>query len=52
MNVIFLIIVIFAIALTICLTIVESKRRKYENNKLKNNIKNFDNDTDRFKQSA
>ena len=43
MNVIFLSIIIFAIALTICLTIVESKRRKYENNKLKNNIKNFDN---------
>lgn len=43
MNVIFLSIAIFAIALTICLTIVESKRRKYENNKLKNNIKNFDN---------
>ena len=43
MNVIVLIIGIFAIVLTICLTIVESKRRKYENNKLKNNIKNFDN---------
>ena len=43
MNVIFLIIIIFAITLTICLTTVESKRRKYENNKLKNNIKNFDN---------
>tara|TARA_R100000458_G_C8113858_1_gene135540 strand:+ start:42 stop:185 length:144 start_codon:yes stop_codon:yes gene_type:complete len=43
MNIIFLSIAIFAIALTICLTIVESKRRKYENNKLKKNIKNFDN---------
>tara|TARA_R100000664_G_scaffold21687_2_gene31051 strand:- start:1079 stop:1222 length:144 start_codon:yes stop_codon:yes gene_type:complete len=43
MNIIFLSIAIFAIVLTICLTIVESKRRKYENNKLKNNIKNFDN---------
>ena len=49
MNVIFLSIAIFAIALTICLTIVESKRRKYENNKLKNNIKNFDNDTNRLR---
>ena len=49
MNVIFLIIVIFAIALTICLTIVESKRRKYENNKLKNNIKRYENDTDRLR---
>ena len=49
MNVIFLIIVIFAIVLTICLTIVESKRRKYENNKLKNNIKNFENDTNRLR---
>ena len=43
MNIIFLSIAIFAIVLTICLTIVESKWRKYENNKLKNNIKNFDN---------
>jgi len=43
MNVIFIGITIFAIILTLCLTIVESKRRKYENNKLKNNIKNFDN---------
>jgi len=49
MNVVFIAIVIFAIALTICLTIVESKRRKYENNKLKNNIKNFNNDTDRLR---
>jgi len=49
MNVVFIGIVIFAIALTICLTIVESKRRKYENNKLKNNIKNFDNDTNRLR---
>jgi len=52
MNVVFIGIVIFAIALTICLTIVESKRRKLENNNLKNNIKNFNNDTDRFKRSA
>ena len=49
MNIIFLSIAIFAIVLTICLTIVESKRRKYENNKLKNNIKNFNNDTNRIR---
>ena len=49
MNVIFLSIAIFAIVLTICLTIVESKRRKYENNKLKNNIKNFNNDSNRLR---
>ncbi len=49
MNVIFLTISIFAILLTICLTIVESKRRKYENNNLKNNIKNFDNDSNRLR---
>ena len=49
MNVVFIAIVIFAIVLTICLTIVESKRRKYENNKLKNNIKNFNNDSNRLR---
>ena len=49
MNVVFIAIVIFAIVLTICLTIVESKRRKYENNKLKNNIKNFENATNRLR---
>ena len=46
MTLIFIIIIIFALILTICLTIVEDKRRKLQNNKLRNNLKKFDNDTD------
>jgi preprotein translocase subunit YajC len=43
MFAIFIVITIFALVLTICLTIVEDKRRKYENKQLKNNLKKFDN---------
>ena len=42
MSLIFIGITIFAITLTICLSIVESKRRKYEKQKLENNLKNFE----------
>ena len=42
MTLIFIIFIIFALILTVCLTIVEDKRRKYENKKLKNNLKKLD----------
>lgn len=42
MFAIFIVITIFALVLTICLTIVEDKRRKYENKQLKNNLKKLD----------
>ena len=43
MFAIFIGITIFALVLTICLTIVEDKRKKHENKQLKNNLKKFDN---------
>jgi hypothetical protein len=43
MNLVFLGITIFAVTLTICLSIVENKRRKYEKEKLETNLKKFDN---------
>tara|TARA_R110001592_G_scaffold103023_2_gene290315 strand:+ start:171 stop:314 length:144 start_codon:yes stop_codon:yes gene_type:complete len=47
MTLIFIIFIIFALILTVCLTIVEDKRRKYENKKLKNNLKKL-NDANRL----
>ena len=38
-----LIFIIFALILTICLTIVEDKRRTHEKNKLKKNLKEYEN---------
>ena len=43
MSIVFAGITIFAIVLTICLSIVENKRRKYEKEKLETNLKIFDN---------
>ena len=42
MYIIFITIIIFALVLTLCLTIVETRRRKYENEQLKNNLKKLD----------
>tara|TARA_R110002096_G_scaffold433599_1_gene652661 strand:- start:33 stop:176 length:144 start_codon:yes stop_codon:yes gene_type:complete len=42
MFAIFIVITIFALVLTIFLSIVEDKRRKYENEQLKNNLKKLD----------
>ena len=52
MYIIFITITLFAILLTLCLSIVESKRRQYENNKLKNNLKKFKNDTNRHRTNS
>ena len=43
MTLIFIIFIIFALILTIFLTIVEDKRRTYEKNKLKKNLKEYKN---------
>jgi len=43
MTLIFIIFIIFALILTICLTIVEDKRRTHEKNKLKKNLKEYEN---------
>ena len=47
MFAIFIVIIIFSLVLTICLTIVETRRRKYENEQLKNNLKKL-NDANRL----
>jgi|TARA_R110002012_G_scaffold9491_5_gene43583 hypothetical protein len=49
MNVVFIGIVIFAIVLTICLAIVEEKRKHYEKKELNKNLKRYDDDTNRFR---
>ena len=51
MYIIFITLTIFAIVLTLCLSIVESKRREYENEKLKNNLKKFD-DANRLQKNT
>ena len=43
MTLIFIIFIIFALILTHILSIVEDKRRTYEKNKLKKNLKDYDN---------
>lgn len=43
MTLIFIIFIIFTLILTIFLTIVEDKRRTYEKNKLKKNLKDYEN---------
>ena len=43
MTLIFIALILFALVLIICLTIIEDKRRTHEKNKLNKNLKDYEN---------